>query len=77
MCLAVPGEILKIDGTKAEVSFSGAIRMADLSLVPEAKPGDYVLVHAGCAIQIVPPNDALETIKLFEEIFSDSDEEKA
>ncbi len=74
MCLAVPGEIVKIEGSKAEVSFSGAIRIADLSLVTGAKLGDYVLVHAGCAIQIIPPDEALESIKLFEEIFSDTDE---
>ncbi len=74
MCLAVPGEIIKINGSKAEVSFSGAVRIADLSLVPDVKIGDYVLVHAGCAIQIVPPDDALETIKLFEEISSETDD---
>ena len=74
MCLAVPGEVVKIDGIKGEVSFSGAFRTADLSLVPEVKVGDYVLVHAGCAIQVIPPDDARETIKLFEEIFNDSEE---
>lgn len=73
MCLAVPGEIVKIDGIRAEVNFSGAVRIADLSLISGAKPGDYVLVHAGVAIQIVPPDDARETIKLFEEIFSEND----
>mgnify|MGYP001404123558 FL=1 len=72
MCLAVPGEVVKIDGIKGEVSFSGAIRTADLSLVPEVKIGDYVLVHAGCAIQVIPPDDARETIRLFEEIFSNN-----
>lgn len=71
MCLAVPGEIVKIDGTRAEVSFSGAIRTADLTLISGAKLGDYVLVHAGCAIQLIPPEEAVETIKLFEEIFSE------
>lgn len=73
MCLAVPGEILKIEGTKAEVSFSGAIRTADLSLVPEAKIGDYVLVHAGCAIQIIPADEAKETVRLFEEVFREKE----
>lgn len=73
MCLAVPGKLVKIEGLKGEVNFSGAVRIADLSLVPEAKIGDYVLVHAGCAIQIVPPDDAQETLKLFEEIFKESD----
>lgn len=73
MCLAIPGEIVKIEGTKAEVSFSGAFRAADLSLVPEAKVGDYVLVHAGCAIQIIPANEAKETVKLFEEVFRENE----
>lgn len=72
MCLAVPGEIIKIEGIKAEVSFSGAIRNVDLSLISGAKLGDYVLVHAGCAIQIVPSDEARETIELFEEVFSES-----
>ncbi len=75
MCLAVPGEIIKIDGSKGEVCFSGAVRNVDLSLVPEAKLGDYVLVHAGCAIQIVPSDEARETIQLFEEIFEETDED--
>lgn len=74
MCLAVPGEIVRIDGIKAEVSFSGAIRNVDLSLISEVKIGDYVLVHAGCAIQIIPADEAQETIKLFEEIFSEIDD---
>lgn len=73
MCLAVPGEIIKIEGTKGEVSFSGAIRNVDFSLISGAKLGDYVLVHAGCAIQIVPSDEARETIELFEEVFSEND----
>ena len=77
MCLAVPGKIVKIEGLKGEVNFSGAVRIADLTLVPEAKIGDYVLVHAGCAIQIVPPDDARETLKLFEEIFKASNANQA
>ncbi len=68
MCLAIPGEVIKIDQNKGEVSFSGAIRQVDLRLVPTVKIGDFVLVHAGCAIQIVPGEEARETIKLFAEI---------
>ncbi|NLW46196.1 MAG: HypC/HybG/HupF family hydrogenase formation chaperone [Firmicutes bacterium] len=74
MCLAVPGEIVKINGIKGEVNFSGAVRIADLSLIPQVKVGDYVLVHAGCAIQIVPPDEAKVTIELFEEVFSEDEE---
>ncbi|NLY75207.1 MAG: HypC/HybG/HupF family hydrogenase formation chaperone [Firmicutes bacterium] len=76
MCLAAPGEVLKIEGSKAKVSFSGAVRAVDLSLVSGVKPGDYVLVHAGCAIQILPPEEARETIGLFEEVFSATDSDQ-
>ncbi|MGE5582166.1 MAG: HypC/HybG/HupF family hydrogenase formation chaperone [Bacillota bacterium] len=68
MCLAVPGAVTRIDGAKGAVDFSGASRLVDLRLVPEVKVGDYVLVHAGCAIQIVPADEAIETIKLFAEV---------
>lgn len=71
MCLAIPGEVMRIEGTKGEVNFLGACRLVNLSLVPEVKAGDYVLVHAGCAIQIVPPLEAQETLKLFGEILQE------
>lgn len=71
MCLAVPGEVVKIEANQAQVNFSGAYRLVDLSLVPEIKVGDYVLVHAGCAIQIVPADEAKETLKIFQEFFSE------
>lgn len=67
MCLAVPGKLMKIEGHQGEVDFSGVCRQADLRLVPQVKVGDFVLVHAGCAIQIVPEDEALETLKLFHE----------
>ena len=54
MCLAVPGKVLSVTGHRAEVDFSGVSRQVDLSLLPEVKADDYVLVHAGCAIQIIP-----------------------
>ncbi|TCL67358.1 hydrogenase expression/formation protein HypC [Hydrogenispora ethanolica] len=73
MCLAVPGEVVAIEGNKAKVSFSGVFRSVDLSLVAGVKVGDYVLVHAGCAIQVVPPDEARETIQLFSEVFGDDE----
>jgi hydrogenase expression/formation protein HypC len=69
MCLAVPGEVVAIANGKAQVDFSGVSRSVDLSLVAGVKVGDYVLVHAGCAIQIVPAGEARETIKLYNEVF--------
>jgi hydrogenase expression/formation protein HypC len=71
MCLATPGEVLRIDGHQAEVSFGGIIRRADLRLLDGVKVGDYVLVHAGCAIQIVPPDEARETLELMREVFGE------
>jgi hydrogenase expression/formation protein HypC len=68
MCLAVPGELINIEGNIGTVSFSGACRGIDLRLVPEAKVGDYLLVHAGCAIQVVPADEARATLELLAEI---------
>ena len=68
MCLAIPGEVTVIDGNSATVSFSGALRKADLRLVEGVQVGDYVLVHAGCAIQVIPKAEALATLRLWSEI---------
>ncbi len=69
MCLAVPGKILKIkDNMRAEVEIGGAIREVGLDMVPEAKEGDYVLVHIGYAIQTVDEEEARETLKFLEEL---------
>lgn len=69
MCLAVPGKILKIkDNMRADVEIGGAIREVGLDMVPEAKEGDYVLVHIGYAIQTVDEEEARETLKFLEEL---------
>ncbi len=68
MCLAVPGRILEVEGTKGRVDFNGIGREADLTLVPDVEPGDYVLVHAGFAIQKLDEAEAQETLKLFGEL---------
>ena len=73
MCLAVPGELVKINGNQGEVNFSGVTRQADLRLVPGAKVGDYLLVHAGCAIQIVPEDEAKETLELWNQVMGEED----
>lgn len=63
MCLAVPGMITAItDDRKATVDMLGIEKSASLSLVPDAKVGDYILVHAGFGIQIVDPDEARETL---------------
>jgi hydrogenase expression/formation protein HypC len=78
MCLAIPAKIKSIhndsgvQGTpgfrSATVEISGVIYEASLMLTPEAKIGDYVILHAGFAIQILDQKEAEETLKLLEEI---------
>jgi hydrogenase expression/formation protein HypC len=61
---------MRIDGSKAQVDFGeGVLREVNVTLV-EAKVGDYVLVHAGYAIQTVDQKEALETISLWNEILA-------
>ena len=67
MCVAVPSKIISIEGTRATVQVSGAQLHAQLELVPEAKVGDYVLVHAGFALQVMDAEQAEETLALLEE----------
>jgi len=68
MCLAVPALIKSINGYLAEVELGGVTRQASLQLTPEAKVGDYVLLHTGYAINVIDEEEARETLKLLEEI---------
>jgi len=68
MCLAVPGKILSIDGAdpmlrSGKVSFGGIIKNINLAYVPEAKIGDYVLVHVGFAISTIDEAEAQEVFE--------------
>jgi len=68
MCLAIPALIKSINGTQAEVDIEGVTRDVSLQLTPEAKAGDYVLMHTGYAISIIDPAEAEETLKLLKEL---------
>lgn len=72
MCLAVPGKILEVSGSDTSrtgmVSFGGVSKEACLAFVPEAKIGDYVLVHAGFAISVVDEEEATKTLEYFRQI---------
>ncbi|MDD5189892.1 MAG: HypC/HybG/HupF family hydrogenase formation chaperone [Dehalococcoidales bacterium] len=68
MCLAVPALIKKIEGKDADVEIGGITRRISLRLTPEAKTGDYVLLHTGFAINIIDKQEAEETLKLFAEM---------
>ncbi len=68
MCLAVPVRVLKIDGLKALVELGGLTRQVSIMLVPDTQVGDYILLHAGFAIQKLDEREAEATIRLFAEI---------
>jgi hydrogenase expression/formation protein HypC len=68
MCLAIPVKVVSINGDEAETEIGGVRRRVSLAFTPEAKVGDYVLLHTGYAIGVVDEAEAEETLKLLEEI---------
>ncbi len=68
MCLAVPMKVIKIKGEKGIVEIGGIEREVGLQLLENVKIGDYVIVHAGFAIQHLDEKVAMETLSLFEEM---------
>ena len=80
MCLAIPGKVMSID-TSVEpamgvVSFGGIEKRVCLEWTPEVSLGDYVIVHVGFAISKMDEEEALETLKLIQEIDDSLDEPK-
>jgi hydrogenase expression/formation protein HypC len=69
MCLAIPGEIVRIEDEMATVRVGEALRKASLMLLQgEVKMGDYVIVHAGFALHKVDPEEAKESLRLLQEL---------
>jgi hydrogenase expression/formation protein HypC len=68
MCLSVPAQVIKIKDQMADVSIGGAIFKAGLHMVDDVRVGDYILLHAGFAIQKISEKEALETISLLKEM---------
>ena len=72
MCLAVPGKIVEIKQSEglqmAKVDFGGIFREACLDYVPEAKVGDYCVIHVGFAISLLSEQEAMETLELLKQI---------
>ncbi len=73
MCLAIPGKILELSGDEplqrvAKVSFGGVVKEVSLAYTPEAKPGDYVIVHVGFALSIVDEAEARQIFADLEEM---------
>ena len=68
MCLGIPMKVRKITGDFAQVESGRLIRTINIQMMPHIKVGDYVIVHAGFAIQKVDPARAKETLRLIDEI---------
>jgi hydrogenase expression/formation protein HypC len=69
MCLAIPAKVTSIDGRMATVEAEGMATTADLSVLSDVKVGDYVMVHAGLAIQKYDEEEALANIALIRELY--------
>jgi hydrogenase expression/formation protein HypC len=68
MCLAIPAQIQSIDGFEAQVEIGQVGRAISVVLTPEAQVGDYVYVHTGYAISVVDEAEALESLRLLQEL---------
>ena len=68
MCLAVPTKIVSIEGEEAEAEIGGVRRRISIALTPEARAGDYVLIHAGFAISVLDEQEARESLEIFREL---------
>ncbi|MGD8546011.1 MAG: HypC/HybG/HupF family hydrogenase formation chaperone [Candidatus Bathyarchaeota archaeon] len=73
MCLAIPAKVVDIKGNVARVDFGeGVLRETDVTLV-DVDVGDYVLIHAGYAIQVLSEEEAKETLRLWNEILDSAE----
>jgi len=72
MCLGIPGKILSIyddHGTKmANVDFGGVTREACIEVIDDAKPGDWTIVHAGFALNLLSEDEAMATLEILQEM---------
>jgi hydrogenase expression/formation protein HypC len=77
MCLGIPGKITEItDGLirSCQVDFGGVVREACVETVPDAKVGDYVLVHAGFVLNVISEQEAQETLEMLEQLMAIDEE---
>ncbi len=78
MCLGIPGKIIDVyeknDLPMGKIDFNGIAKEVCLAYVPEAKPGDYALIHVGFAISLMDEEEAQETLKLIQQVADLNDE---
>ncbi len=72
MCLAIPAKVISVEGASALVTIEDVEYRASILLLDDVKPGDYVMLHAGFAIEKVDPEEAAETLRLLNEIANNS-----
>ena len=68
MCLSIPMKVIKIDGDEGLVESGGLKKRANFSLMKSVKPGDYILLHAGFAIEKIKEGEARKTLKALREV---------
>lgn len=68
MCIAVPAKIKEINGDIALVCYGGVALEVNIALIEEPKRGEYVLIHAGCAIEKIDIEEAIKTLEIFKEL---------
>jgi hydrogenase expression/formation protein HypC len=69
MCLAIPSKIVSINGKKGIVDMGGIKKEVGLDFIPEAKIGNWILLHTGFGLEIISEKDALETIEAINEAY--------
>ncbi len=72
MCLAIPGKVLSIDGDWGEVDFGGVVRRVNIFMA-DPQPGEWVVVHAGFAIEKMDEVEALQTLELWKELLANEE----
>jgi len=75
VCLAIPARLFEVEGERGLVELAGVVREVSLMLLPEARVGDYLLIHAGYALQRLDEADAQETLRLLAEVAQAGQEE--
>jgi hydrogenase expression/formation protein HypC len=76
MCLAIPMKLVSVNGNQGVVETGGIFKAVDISLLPQIVPGDYVIVHAGFAIERMNEAEARKTLDFFDEMIHLMEAEK-
>lgn len=71
MCLGTPGRVEEVNGEEVVVSFGGTRRSVRLDLIDKVSVGDYVIVHAGFAIEVLDQQEALKTLETLKQVFKE------